>query len=254
MITGDQRLIAIETCRTLGLGTNVLTSENLPGAEEVDSKQLGADYGEMVEHADGFAEVFPDHKYIIVEVLRQRGFMVAMTTQLLFFFLIACLALQPSNYEAPPGDSAWPAFFRIPVTSLVIITILNDGCMVSIAYDRCKASLQPQAWRFGSLVLSSLTLCIPVIVESLVLLYLCLKSNEADSAFRKFGLPPLTYGQVVGALYLQISLSGFLTVYSARVRGFFFTYLPGWQLAVAGALSMLATTLLGCYTALPEQA
>merc|ERR1719482_247035 len=79
MITGDQRLIAIETCRTLGLGTNVLTSENLPGAEEVDSKQLGADYGEMVEHADGFAEVFPDHKYIIVEVLRQRGFMVGMT-------------------------------------------------------------------------------------------------------------------------------------------------------------------------------
>jgi len=321
MITGDQRLIAIETCRTLGLGTNVLTAENLPGSDESDSKQLGNEYGEMVEHADGFAEVFPDHKFIIVEVLRQRGFMVgmtgdgvndapalkrgdvgiavqgatdaakaaadivltepglstivtaivlsreiyqrmrnyviyriAMTTQLLFFFFFAVLCLQPSSYLAPPGDEAWPAFFRIPVTSLVIITILNDGCMVSIAYDRCKASIHPQGWHFPQLILSSLTLGIPVIIQSLVLLYLCLKSNEPDSAFRRYGLPSLTYGQVVGTLYMQISISGFLTVFAARTRGFFFTYLPGWQLGAAGSMSMLATTLLSVYTALPEQA
>ena len=34
---------------------------------------------ELVEHADGFAEVFPEHKYAIVEILQQKGHLVGMT-------------------------------------------------------------------------------------------------------------------------------------------------------------------------------
>ena len=35
--------------------------------------------GQFVEEADGFAEVFPEHKYRIVELLKERGHTVAMT-------------------------------------------------------------------------------------------------------------------------------------------------------------------------------
>lgn len=77
MLTGDAVGIARETSRQLGLGTNVYNAErlglggggNMPGSEVYD----------FVEAADGFAEVFPQHKYNVVEILQQRGYLVAMT-------------------------------------------------------------------------------------------------------------------------------------------------------------------------------
>ncbi len=77
MLTGDAVGIAKETSRQLGLGTNVYNAERLglggggtmPGSEVYD----------FVEAADGFAEVFPQHKYNVVEILQQRGYLVAMT-------------------------------------------------------------------------------------------------------------------------------------------------------------------------------
>lgn len=77
MLTGDAVGIARETSRQLGLGANVYNAERLglggggtmPGSEVYD----------FVEAADGFAEVFPQHKYNVVEILQQRGYLVAMT-------------------------------------------------------------------------------------------------------------------------------------------------------------------------------
>ena len=82
MITGDHKTIAIETCRQLGMGTNVLGADRLPmvKAEELEAMDtLGRDYGGLVEQCDGFAQVFPEHKYLLVEALRQRGHIVGMT-------------------------------------------------------------------------------------------------------------------------------------------------------------------------------
>ena len=79
MITGDQQTIAIETCRVLGMGMQVLTPEALPTGDSATGKSLGADYGALVENADGFAQVYPEHKFTIVEILRQRGYVCGMT-------------------------------------------------------------------------------------------------------------------------------------------------------------------------------
>ena len=79
MITGDQQAIAIETCRVLGMGMNVLTPENLPHGDVGKDKTLGKNYGGFVENADGFAQVYPEHKFSIVEILRQKSYVVGMT-------------------------------------------------------------------------------------------------------------------------------------------------------------------------------
>jgi len=42
-------------------------------------KDLGKKYGKMILEADGFAQVYPEHKYLIVEALRQEGFACGMT-------------------------------------------------------------------------------------------------------------------------------------------------------------------------------
>ncbi|KAJ2985159.1 hypothetical protein NUW58_g302 [Xylaria curta] len=74
MLTGDAIAIAKETCKMLGLGTKVYNSERL-----IHSGLTGAVQHDLVQRADGFAEVFPEHKYQVVEMLQQRGSLTAMT-------------------------------------------------------------------------------------------------------------------------------------------------------------------------------
>ncbi len=82
MITGDQVLIARETSRVLGMGSYIRASNGLPLLDPDTKKKpanLGRDYGDMCLAADGFAQVFPEHKYLIVECLRELGYKVGMT-------------------------------------------------------------------------------------------------------------------------------------------------------------------------------
>ncbi|KAI0177707.1 plasma-membrane proton-efflux P-type ATPase [Pestalotiopsis sp. NC0098] len=74
MLTGDAIAIAKETCRMLALGTKVYNSDKL-----LHSDMVGTSIHDLCERADGFAEVFPEHKYQVVEMLQQRGHLTAMT-------------------------------------------------------------------------------------------------------------------------------------------------------------------------------
>lgn len=69
--------IAKETSRQLGLGENIYNSERLGLGGGGDLP--GHKFFDFVEAADGFAEVFPQHKYNVVDILQMRGYLVAMT-------------------------------------------------------------------------------------------------------------------------------------------------------------------------------
>ena len=73
MVTGDQQAIGIETAKQLGMGTNIYKVEAL-----LEAQRAGGG-GELVVGADGFAEVFPEHKYEIVKILQDQHHMVGMT-------------------------------------------------------------------------------------------------------------------------------------------------------------------------------
>jgi H+-transporting ATPase len=75
MVTGDQLPIARETAGQLGLGTNILDASGFGDTKHHETAQLA----ESIEKADGFAQVFPEHKFHIVDVLQQRGHIVGMT-------------------------------------------------------------------------------------------------------------------------------------------------------------------------------
>ncbi|KAF8029228.1 hypothetical protein BT93_E1786 [Corymbia citriodora subsp. variegata] len=77
MITGDQLAIAKETGRRLGMGTNMYPSSALLGREKDENEALPVD--ELIEKADGFAGVFPEHKYEIVKILQEKKHVVGMT-------------------------------------------------------------------------------------------------------------------------------------------------------------------------------
>ncbi|KAL7160511.1 hypothetical protein ABFS83_01G100200 [Erythranthe nasuta] len=78
MITGDQLAIAKETGRRLGMGTNMYPSSSLLG-DHKDSSVKALPVEELIENADGFAGVFPEHKYEIVKILQTRKHICGMT-------------------------------------------------------------------------------------------------------------------------------------------------------------------------------
>lgn len=78
MLTGDAVGIARETARQLGMGTNIYDAERLGLGD--GSMTAGPEVEDVVvQAADGFAGVFPQHKYDCVKALQQRGYLTAMT-------------------------------------------------------------------------------------------------------------------------------------------------------------------------------
>ncbi|KAJ0029871.1 hypothetical protein Pint_12615 [Pistacia integerrima] len=78
MITGDQLAIGKETGRRLGMGTNMYPSSSLLGQDK-DASIAALPVDELIEKADGFAGVFPEHKYEIVKKLQERKHICGMT-------------------------------------------------------------------------------------------------------------------------------------------------------------------------------
>ncbi len=76
MVTGDNLAIAVQIAKKLGLGSNIVPASRLPLSPE---GAIGTGDVEDVERADGFAEVFPEHKFAIVKLLQARGHITGMT-------------------------------------------------------------------------------------------------------------------------------------------------------------------------------
>lgn len=74
MITGDQLIIAKEVGARLGMGRVILDASHL-----VDPTKSEDEITEHCKRADGFAQVIPEHKYRVVELLQNKGYLVGMT-------------------------------------------------------------------------------------------------------------------------------------------------------------------------------
>lgn len=72
MVTGDHTAIAKEIARQVNLGTNIMPASSFLDKPDREAQRI-------VEQADGFAQVFPEHKYHIVELLQAKGHIVGMT-------------------------------------------------------------------------------------------------------------------------------------------------------------------------------
>jgi H+-transporting ATPase len=78
MVTGDNVAIARQISLELDMGANIQPATELfPG--DVTRGQIPLDAAEKIDAADGFAQVFPEHKYAIVKILQENGHIVGMT-------------------------------------------------------------------------------------------------------------------------------------------------------------------------------
>eukprot|EP00039_Didymoeca_costata_P032203 m.37061 g.37061 ORF g.37061 m.37061 type:complete len:948 (+) comp9237_c0_seq2:248-3091(+) len=319
MLTGDHILIAREMARMLSMGTQILSASTLPKDVDPEDKKLGLRYGNMCLNSNGFAEVNPGHKYMIVEAIRQSGHIVAMTgdgvndapalkradvgiavegatdaaraasdivltqpglstiidaiivsrgvfqrmrsflvyrisatVQLLLFFSIAVFVFRPTKYapsdEDASVDKLYPTYFHVPVLFLMLITLLNDGCLLTIGYDNVTPSKHPAKWNLPVLFLVAIVMSLVALFSSLLLLHFALASSRDGSVFHMLGLPELHFDQIITLMYLKISISDFLTLFSARTNDkFFFHSMPSLSLCVAATVSLVISSVLASF-------
>ena len=282
MVTGDQVAIAQETARTLGMGTNILDAAGLGDA----GRQETTEAAESIENADGFAQVFPEHKFHIVDVLQRRGHIVGMTgdgvndapaLKKADCGIAVSAATDAARAAASivlmtPGLSVIIdavkesrrivqrmnsyAIYRIaetlrvllfvtlailifnffPVTAvmIVVLALLNDGSILSIAYDNVHYKNQPEAWNMRLVIGMATVLGVVGPIAAFGLLYL------GDQVYH------LNHAHLQTLMYLMLSVAGSMTIYLTRTRGPFWSIRPAriLVLAVTGA-ELIATLLAG---------
>jgi H+-transporting ATPase len=282
MVTGDAIAIAQETAKTLGMGTGILDAASLG---DVKKKATAAE-AKSIEQADGFAQVFPEHKFHIVDVLQQRGHIVAMTGDgvndapalkkadcgIAVSGATDAARAAASIVLMSPGLSVIIdaikesrriiqrmnsyAIYRIsetlrvlvfvtaailifnffPVTAImiVILALLNDGAILSIAYDNVHYNQQPETWNMRLVLGMATILGIVGPIAAFGLFYL------GDRVFH------LDHSHLQTLMYLMLSVGGSLTIFLTRTRGPFWSIPPKriLFLAVLGA-ETVATLLAG---------
>ena len=283
MVTGDQVAIGKEIAEQLGLGTNILDAEILSQTKPHEQGQMA----EEIEKADGFAQVFPEHKYYIVDVLQKREHITGMTGDGVndapaLKKADAGIAVSGATDAArtaadivllTPGLSVIIeaikesrkifqrmnsyAIYRIaetlrvllfmtlsimifnfyPVTAvmIVLLALLNDGAILSIAYDRTHYSDQPEAWDMKVVLGVSSMLGLMGVVETFGLFYIA----EQYLHLNREIIQPL--------IYLKLSVAGHLTIFVARTRGPFWSIKPAPILLWAVIVTQLIATLISVY-------
>ena len=283
MVTGDQLAIAQETARQLGMGTNILDATVLRDSKNQESAQSV----QAIEKADGFAQVFPEDKYNIVDVLQKHGHMVGMTgdgvndapalkkadcgiavsgatdaaraaasivllapglsviidaikesrrifqrmnsyaiyriaetLRVLFFMTLAILVFN---------------FYPLTAVMIVMIAVLNDGAILSIAYDNVHYKDKPEAWNMRLVLGISTVLGVIGVVAAFGLFYLGERVFHFDHA------------HVQTLMYLKLSVAGHLTIFLTRTRGPFWSIRPARILWIAVLGTQIVATLIAVY-------
>ncbi len=283
MVTGDQLAIARETAGKLGLGTNILDASGFGDTKLNEMAQLA----DSIEKADGFAQVFPEHKFHIVDVLQKRSHIVGMTGDgvndapalkkadcgiavsgatdaaraaasivLMTTGLSVIIdAIKESRKTFQRMNSY--AIYRIaetlrvllfmtlailifnfyPLTAVMIVmlALLNDGAILSIAYDNVHYKDKPEAWNMHMVLGVATALGVIGVISAFLLFYLGERIFHLDRA------------HIQTLMYLKLSVAGHMTIFLTRTRGPFWSIRPARILLVAVIGTQLVATLTAVY-------
>lgn len=107
--------------------------------------------------------------------------------------------------------------------------------------------MTPAVWNLRVLFTVGIVLASVACVSSLLLLSMSLNSWQEGSIYQRIGLGGISYGQVTTSIYLKVSVSDFLTLFSARAgEQWFWSSRPSPILLGAGALALATSTALAC--------
>ena len=283
MVTGDSLAIARETAKKLDMGSNIFDTRGLGDAKHQENQQVA----ESIEKADGFAQVFPEHKFHIVDILQKKGHIVGMTGD----GVNDAPALKKADCGIAVSDATDAAraaasivlmtpglsviidaikesrkifqrmnsyavyriaetlrvllfmtlsilvfnFYPVTAVMIVILALLNDGAILSIAFDNVRYKNQPEAWNMRMVLGISTVLGVIGVVSAFLLFYLGERVFHLDRA------------QIQTLMYLKLSIAGHLTIFLTRTRGPFWSIRPAKILWIAVLGTQIIATFIAVY-------
>lgn len=126
-------------------------------------------------------------------------------------------------------------FYPVTAVMIVLLALLNDGAILSIAYDRVGFSRSPERWNMPVVLGVASMLGVLGVSESFGLFYI------AKSVLG------MSQDTVQTLLYLKLSVAGHLTVFVVRTRGRFWSSRPATILLAAVVSTQVLATLLAVY-------
>ena len=283
MVTGDALAIAQETAKKLGMGANILDAGSLGDSKKEETTQVA----ESIEKADGFAQVFPEHKFHIVDVLQKRGHIVGMTgdgvndapalkkadcgiavsgatdaaraaaaivlTTPGLSVIIEAIKESRRIFQRMNSYAIYRIaetirvllfmtlailvfnFYPLTAVMIVMLALLNDGAILSIAYDNVHYKDQPESWNMRMVLGISSALGAIGVVSAFGLFYLGERIFHLDRS------------HIQTMMYLKLSVAGHLTIFLTRTRGPFWSIRPAKILWGAVLGTQIMATLIAVY-------
>ncbi|KAJ9556149.1 hypothetical protein OSB04_010763 [Centaurea solstitialis] len=279
MITGDQLAIAKETGRRLGMGVNMYPSSSLLGGHK-DQLVAALPVDELIEKADGFAGVFPEHKYEIVKILQSKKHICGMTGD----GVNDAPALKIADIGIAVDDatdaarSASDIVLTEPGLSVIISAVLTSraifqrmknytiyavsitirivvslsGTIMTISKDRVKPSPSPDSWKLSEIFATGVVIGTYLALMTVIFFHLASRTSFFANTFHvddfnkhgtHFSEAVLT-AKLASAVYLQVSTISQALIFVTRSRSWSFMERPGLLLLAAFILAQLFATVM----------
>ena len=145
---------------------------------------------------------------------------IAETLRVLFFMTLSILIFN---------------FYPVTAVMIVLLAILNDGAILSIAYDKVRYQAKPEAWNMRMVLGVSTVLGLAGVVSSFGLFYLGERVFHLDRA------------HIQTLMYLKLSVAGHMTIFVTRTRGPFWSIPPARILWLAVLGTQIVATLIAVF-------
>ncbi len=280
MLTGDSMAIAKEIALQAGIGGNIIRMADIGGLR-------GDEQMRVVGESDGFAEIYPEDKYKIVKLLQSRGHMVGMTgdgvndapalkqaemgiavsnatdvakaaasvvlTEAGISVIINAVTISRQTYQRMLTwvinkvtkviefvglltlSFFWLHDIVLSLLGMSLLVFANDFVTMSLATDNVKHTPNPNMWNVKNITLASLVPGMLLVVEGMLVIAAGMKYFH------------LEWEKLRTLVMLNLIFNSQFRVLIVRERRHFWSSLPGRELLVLSAATIIGFALAGVY-------
>ena len=126
-------------------------------------------------------------------------------------------------------------FYPVTAVMIVLLALLNDGAILSIAYDNVRYSNKPEKWNMITVLTISSLLGLVGVIVSFAIYYVGAVVLQ------------LNPGVLQAFIFLKLAVAGHLTIFLTRTRGHFWSIRPSGLLFWSAVITKLMATLVVVY-------